>query len=393
MNNTPQTIILDGPDQFVFQWDRGQRLRLRDREQGARVDFARYGQDKAISVYAYAENGAVFCDIPDALLTEALVLRVYVYEADGDRGETARCVLLPVIARQKPEDYVEPEDVLTWHELEQRLAELEGDGLARAVTDYLEKHPAQAGATKEEAAQIAQNKQNIEQLNRNKLDAAALPDAVDDALVQAKESGLFNGPKGDPGDDYILTDADRAAIAEMAAELVDVPEGGNGQICRISRTMSAELSIDGHMNAEGKVVNPGKGRCTDFISTADVVRIYGNASFFYSGCLIAFFDADKKILKELAVEGNVIIGNVAYGEGYFEFDISGEEYADAAWFVVSSLRWSDFANNVQTFEDDYCKYVKLVGLDQVDLDDYVTKEELPGAIMAYVDEAILGGAW
>lgn len=33
----------------------------------------------------------------------------------------------------------------------------------------------------------------------------------------------FVGPKGDPGADYVLTEADKAEIAELAAELVEVP--------------------------------------------------------------------------------------------------------------------------------------------------------------------------
>lgn len=60
-----------------------------------------------------------------------------------------------------------------------------------------------------------------------KLDADRLPEAISTALAQAKESGVFDGPKGD---DYVLTPADKAEIAEMAADLVEVPapdSGGN----------------------------------------------------------------------------------------------------------------------------------------------------------------------
>lgn len=72
----------------------------------------------------------------------------------------------------------------------------------------------------------------------DKLDASELPTAINTALTQAKESGQFNGApgkdgkdgepgaKGDPGDDYVLTEADKEEIAGMAAELVEVPEGG-----------------------------------------------------------------------------------------------------------------------------------------------------------------------
>lgn len=48
--------------------------------------------------------------------------------------------------------------------------------------------------------------------------------AVEEALTQAKESGEFKGDKGDPGSDYILTEADKTEIAEQAAELAGTPD-------------------------------------------------------------------------------------------------------------------------------------------------------------------------
>lgn len=41
-------------------------------------------------------------------------------------------------------------------------------------------------------------------------------------------SADLKGSKGDKGDDYILTDADKNDIAQIASELVDVPGGGGG---------------------------------------------------------------------------------------------------------------------------------------------------------------------
>ena len=121
-------ILIDGPDQILYQWDKGQRLMLHGADSGTRVDFARCDQNKAVSVYAYSEDGAVCCDIPDALLMESNHLHGYVYEIDGDRGETVREFMLPVIRRPMPEDYVAPDEVLTWHELEQRIKKIEDEG-------------------------------------------------------------------------------------------------------------------------------------------------------------------------------------------------------------------------------------------------------------------------
>ena len=142
-------ILIDGPDQILYQWDKGQRLMLHGADAGTRVDFARCDQHKAVSVYAYAEDGAVFCDIPDSLLMDPNHLHGYVYEIDGDRGETVREFMLPVIRRPMPEDYVAPDEVLTWHELEQRIKKIEDEGvpdekIERAVEDYLEENPIEA---------------------------------------------------------------------------------------------------------------------------------------------------------------------------------------------------------------------------------------------------------
>ena len=118
-------IAIDGPDQILYQWDRGQRLLLHGYESGTRVDFAVCGQNKAVSVYAYEKDGAVFCDIPDGLLMDPNHLHGYVYEIDSDRGETVREFMLPVIRRPMPEDYVEPEEIPIWQDLSDRLAEME----------------------------------------------------------------------------------------------------------------------------------------------------------------------------------------------------------------------------------------------------------------------------
>lgn len=51
--------------------------------------------------------------------------------------------------------------------------------------------------------------------------------AIDTALAQAKESGEFDAPPGAPGapgDDYVLTDADRQEIAEIAADIVQASD-------------------------------------------------------------------------------------------------------------------------------------------------------------------------
>ena len=78
--------------------------------------------------------------------------------------------------------------------------------LSKAVADYLEKNPVQAGATAEEAAQIQRNKENIEKAvksvngslpDQNGNVSITVPEAVTDAhiisLIDAKLGVIENG--------------------------------------------------------------------------------------------------------------------------------------------------------------------------------------------------------
>lgn len=59
------------------------------------------------------------------------------------------------------------------------------------------------------------------------------PFTYEDFTPEQLESLKVKGDKGDPGDSYVLTDADKAEIAEMAADLVEVPvpdSGGNVEL-------------------------------------------------------------------------------------------------------------------------------------------------------------------
>lgn len=248
----------DGP---FYQWDTGRKLIVND-DECAQVHFGNENMECALACQIYVQDGIRMVNVPNILLQEAKPIKVYLDLIDNDGRLTAYSEVLPVVKRKKPEEYIYTEtEVLSYSYLDKRLSNLEGEGIANAVADYLKDHPVQAGATAEEAAQIQQNKEAIDQLTQDKLDADKLPEAVNEALAQAKASGEFKGEKGDPGapgqpgekgdkgdtgpegpqgergepgekgadgKDYVLTEADKQEIAELTAPLVDVPEGGGG---------------------------------------------------------------------------------------------------------------------------------------------------------------------
>ena len=85
----------------------------------------------------------------------------------------------------------------------------------------------------------------------DKLDANKLPEAINTALAQAKASGEFNGEPGAPGDDYVLTEADKREIAE----LVGVPEGGEYRLLKTITVTEATQRISESWGEQGD----GKG--------------------------------------------------------------------------------------------------------------------------------------
>lgn len=241
----------------LWQWDTGQKMAVEDNGVCNEVHFCNRFSEVALVVPVKEFEGVRMVEVPNILLQVPAALTAYLYHYAEDGSETRFSYSFPVRARPKPDGYVYTEtEVLNYACLDERLKDLEGEGLANAVADYLKENPIEAGATAEEAAQIQQNKEDIEQLSQDKLDADKLPEAVDDALAQAKASGEFKGDPGAPGEkgekgdtgpqgpqgekgepgkdgadgqpgadgkDYVLTDADKQEIAETAADMVDVP--------------------------------------------------------------------------------------------------------------------------------------------------------------------------
>lgn len=114
----------------------------------------------------------------------------------------------------------------------------------------------------------------ITALSNNKLNASELPEAVNTALAQAKESGEFDGEKGDPGytpqkeKDY-WTDADRKAIIDEVTSQLSL---------KILNQMTLGYHTDGllYLFVNGAPVGTG----VEFIggATGDVTGVIDSAN-------------------------------------------------------------------------------------------------------------------
>lgn len=242
-------VSLYGDLSYFWQWDLNRKLVVEDDGVCSQVHFCN-GTGPALVCLVRDENGLRVADVPNILLQKAEPIKAYLYTNAEDGTRTRRFYRFDVLARAKPEEYIYTEtEVLNYAYLDERISQIEQNGISdekigQAVADYLDKNGIETGATEEEAAQIQQNKTDIDQLTQDKLDASKLPEAVNEALAQAKASGefkgepgytpqkgidYFDGEPGEPGKtpekgkDY-FTDAEKQEIAEQAAKLVEIPE-------------------------------------------------------------------------------------------------------------------------------------------------------------------------
>ena len=130
-------LSICGTRPHFYQWDVNQRIMLKDAPAGSYMNFGRPDGGTYV-VEAVEENGAVFAAVPNAWLQLSGQLHVYVRTADQTEYHTT----LFVAPRNKPDSYVyEETEILAYETLDARLKRLEGEGLAQAVADYLEKNP------------------------------------------------------------------------------------------------------------------------------------------------------------------------------------------------------------------------------------------------------------
>lgn len=141
-----------------------------------------------------------------------------------------------------------------WAQLQKEIEQLKQSGVSeetitKIVNDYLEKNPPSVTETDPTVSEWAKSAEKPQYTadEVGALSTEALAGAVNDALAQAKASGEFDGAPGKDGadgqpgkdgytpvkgvdyfdgNDYVLTADDKTEIAEQAAALVEVPEGG-----------------------------------------------------------------------------------------------------------------------------------------------------------------------
>lgn len=271
----------------LWQWDTGRTLAV-DAD-CSQVHFSNKIFGRSIDVDVV--DGVAI--IPDILLQTDNDLTAWAFVGTAENGYTKISKTFKVNRRNKPADYVfTPPDQTSLEEIKKDIEYLKSfqdpDAIKNAVEDYLEQNPVEA------PVQSVNGKTGSVKLTSEDVGAISqddLQEATNEALAQAKASGDFDGPqgpagpqgekgekgdkgeqgipgekgdKGDKGDtgatgaqgepgkdgadgkdgeDYVLTNEDKQEIAEMAAELVDVPDSGGNVDFQVDETLSLKDGI------------------------------------------------------------------------------------------------------------------------------------------------------
>ena len=184
----------------LYQWEIGRKIRV-DTSVGTRavvVQFAHPGDNEALSVTPKEENGVIVAEVPNIMLQSGDKLLVFLVEMDENCVETTRHSVFHVVNRPKPADYIYTEtEVLNYTYLDNRLKDLEGDGLAQAVEDYLKKNPVSGGGFV--VSDIDPKDPDMLWIDPNDDTVDDLQAVLEEALAIAKEKGIFDGADGKDG--------------------------------------------------------------------------------------------------------------------------------------------------------------------------------------------------
>lgn len=114
----------------LFQWDINRQIEIDDADKKiTEVHFARDGDTEALVVPFTRIQDKLLVNIPDILLQTNHTVSVYAVSESGNEIRTVIIKAFPIIARQKPSDYVYTEaEVLSYRQLEKRVENLEKTG-------------------------------------------------------------------------------------------------------------------------------------------------------------------------------------------------------------------------------------------------------------------------
>lgn len=206
----------------LYQYDKGQILKITDKvEDGTEVQFS--NNNSEITINKAINDSQV--EIPDILLQENKKILAYLKIINSDSETTIKTVIIPVKARTKPADYIEPEQEKPFRKyVEEKLENAE-----KLVAEANDKVKVNEECLKQIDIKTEQSVNQIAEVTNGKIKDL-------DSLVIAKMGDLANTTNAK------LTDINNTAVSQIEAINSSATAAGESQIKGINTVASSQIS-------------------------------------------------------------------------------------------------------------------------------------------------------
>ena len=235
------TIEFEGHDTLespmLYQYDKGQKIKFLDVPDGAEVQFSNWATE--MTKNKIVVNGQV--EIPDILLQENKKILAYLKIINSDSETTIKTVIIPVKARTKPADYIEPEQEKPFRKyVEEKLENAE-----KLVAEANDKVKVNEECLKQIDIKTEQSVNQIAEVTKGKikdLDNTTTAKMEDIAnITNAKLGDINNTVRAQIDSINNVTTAKMKDIANITnAKLGDINNTAQAQISAINKTAQAQ---------------------------------------------------------------------------------------------------------------------------------------------------------
>lgn len=234
----------------LYQYDKGQILKITDKvEDGTEVQFS--NNNSEITINKAINDSQV--EIPDILLQENKKILAYLKIINSDSETTIKTVIIPVKARTKPADYIEPEQEKPFR----RYVEEKLENAEKLVAEANDKVKVNEECLKQIDIKTEQSVNQIAEVTNGKIKDL-------DSLVIAKMGDLANTTNAK------LTDINNTAVSQIDA--INTVANQNIKSGTEAVTTAAQAQIGGIntvADAQKKgITETAQGKIKDINSTA-----------------------------------------------------------------------------------------------------------------------------
>ena len=256
----------------LYQYDKGQILKITDQiEDGTEVQFS--NNNSEITINKAINDSQV--EIPDILLQENKKILAYLKIINSDSETTIKTVIIPVKARSKPADYIEPEQEKPFRKyVEEKLENAE-----KLVSEANDKVKVNEECLKQIDIKTEQSVNQIAEVTNGKIkdldntttakigDINALVEAKNkdiDSLVVAKMGDLANTTNAK------LTDINNTAVSQIEAINTVANQNTKSGTEAVSAAARSQISgIETVADAQKKgITETAQGKIADINKTA-----------------------------------------------------------------------------------------------------------------------------